>query len=77
MAEDFFRCIKCGGKMIKGFIADNTEGGNFLSKWYEGEPVHKTFFGTPAGNLEVSGKKVFKVRSLRCEKCGFLELYAV
>ena len=39
-------------------------------QWVVGEPK-PGFFG-----LKLSGSKVFPLRGLRCERCGFVELYA-
>lgn len=77
MPEESFKCIKCDGKMAKGFICDKSENGKFITEWVEGEPVKVELFGIVGSNLDISGRRRFTVRSLRCEQCGFLESYAV
>jgi len=63
--------------MSRSFLADYSENMHFLTKWVEGEPVNVTLLGITGVNIEVTGRKQFSVRSLRCEHCGFLESYAV
>jgi DNA-directed RNA polymerase subunit RPC12/RpoP len=78
MGDDLFKCVKCSSKMVKGFVTDY--GGSatyFPSYWVEGEPAKKSLFGITGSNLDISDKTKFTVRALRCEKCGFLESYAV
>jgi hypothetical protein len=63
--------------MIRGFIADDTGGSDVVAKWVEGEPVNAKFLGLTGLNVVIRGRMMFPLRSLRCEECGFLELYAV
>jgi predicted nucleic-acid-binding Zn-ribbon protein len=77
MGTENFNCSKCGGQMAKGFIADYSEASYFPTYWIEGEPVNRTLLGIQGSNLEVSGRNKYLIRSLRCEKCGFTELYSV
>ncbi len=64
-------CGKCGGEMEEGFIADYSFGTTTPSDWVEGEPVKSFWSGT-----KTSDKIRYRVRSLRCSQCGFLESYA-
>ena len=63
--------------MIKGFVSNYSEGNYFIGKWIEGEPVNKRAFGMTGSNLDVEDRMMFNIRALRCENCGYLELYAV
>ena len=77
MTQEGYKCIKCGHHATRGFLADYSDGANFLSKRVEGEPQQVSFLGNADTNIEVDGRRQFHVRSLRCERRGFLELYAV
>lgn len=77
MESKTFTCPKCSGNMIKGFIADKSEVHYFPTYWIEGEPENATLFGLTGDNLNVKNRNKFMIRSLRCEKCGFAEIYAV
>ncbi len=65
-------CAKCRSNMIEGFIADYTYGGILPSDWVEGAPVKSFWLGT-----KVSDKNQYKVKTYRCENCGYLESYAI
>jgi len=71
------KCKNCGNDTARGFLADLGKANYFLAKWVEGEPERKEFLGLTASNVEVSGRRQLSVRALRCESCGYLELYAV
>lgn len=78
MSENQFFCAKCGGNMIRGFAAD--KGNNsavFNTMWIDGEPVNAQLFGIVGDNLRLGNSARRIIRGLRCEKCGYLELYAV
>lgn len=77
MSEQLFTCGKCGGNMVKGFAADKSEHYYMKLAWIDGEPVHPSLLGIRGDNVKVHGEPRRDVRGLRCEKCGFLELYAV
>lgn len=77
MAQEEYKCIKCGYSTSRGFVADYSDGANFIAKWVEGEPQKVKFLGIEGTNIEVGGRRQYNIRSLRCERCGFLELYAV
>ena len=99
MAQEEYKCIKCGFAASRGFVADYSDGANFVAKWIEGalgtdarlalsldgvearrwtlKVGRSSFLGVKGSNIEIGGRRQFSVRSLRCERCGFLELYAV
>jgi ribosomal protein L37E len=77
MSEEGFKCAKCGHQTTRGFLADYSDAAYFVAKWIEGEPVQRTVFGITGNNVETHGRREYNVRTLRCERCGFLELYAV
>lgn len=77
-----YTCNKCGGKMVKGVNLDFSEDRNVHSYypafWVEGDPVNEiSLFGNPLISLDLTGKKKYMIRSMRCENCGLLENYAV
>ena len=71
MDESNTNCSKCKAEMEAGFILDQTYGANLPSNWIEGEPVKSFWSGT-----KISDKKHYRVQTLRCVRCGFLESYA-
>jgi hypothetical protein len=77
MARDVYKCIKCGHSTSRGFGADYSDGANSVAKWIEGEPAQMSFLSVKGINVETGGRRQFSIRTLRCERCGFLELYAV
>lgn len=77
MSEQLFTCVKCGGRMVKGFAADKSEHYYMKLAWIDGEPVNASLFGLKGDNLNISERPRKVVRGLRCETCGYLELYAV
>jgi hypothetical protein len=63
--------------MTDGFVAERGSNiSRFVAEWIEGKPEITRYLGTSGSNLEVEGKRKLPVSSLRCESCGFLELYA-
>ena len=67
------RCPKCGGDMEVGFLRDRARGNlSRPAEWMEGAP-EITWFGA----LKMSSSTRYAVEAFRCEKCGFLEQYAV
>lgn len=64
-------CIKCGNKMILGFLVDHKLGGIMQSMWVEGEPEESLWSGTTTGD-----KPKYKVVTYCCENCRYLESYA-
>ncbi|HWS86956.1 MAG TPA: hypothetical protein VN282_08320 [Pyrinomonadaceae bacterium] len=71
MAEAL-KCAGCGGVMEEGFVLDR---GSYdfpaEQKWVEGVPQRSFWMG-----LDIDDKRVYKVMSYRCERCGRLESYA-
>ena len=65
------QCPKCQGRMVQGFVPDQTHGGTLVAKWYEGQP-EKSFW-TSTKRPETEG---VPIGAFRCQKCGFLEFYA-
>lgn len=77
MSSQQYICSKCGGNMIKGFAADKSEHYYMKLGWVDGEPENVSLLGIKGDNVKVNDRVRHVVRGLRCEKCGFLELYAV
>ena len=63
-------CPKCGSPMTTGFLLDQDQGSK-TTDWVEGA-VEKGFWGY----LKLKQRRRFPVVADRCERCGFLELYA-
>ena len=57
-------CPKCGGKMIRGFLADRTDSALLKQTWIEGEKPSK-----------LVQKKGTELTAYACEMCGYIELY--
>lgn len=64
-------CPKCGAAMAEGFIVDDVQGWRKPAAWVEGPPKKSIWFG-----LALRGRRRIPVRTLRCDRCGFLESYA-
>jgi len=64
-------CIKCGGQMELGLIADIDHSTAHAQQWYAGA-IKWSFWG----GLSLSNRRSWYVRSMRCKKCGYLESYA-
>lgn len=77
MENQIFKCVKCGGEMKRGFVVDQGDNSYYPTYWVEGEPINASLFGIQGVNLDIGGRKLYLIRSLRCEKCGFTELYSV
>jgi len=60
--------------MAEGFILD--KGGHYVNPtpiaWVEGQPEYSFWVGVKTGD-----RVQINVRAFRCEKCGFLEFYAI
>jgi hypothetical protein len=65
------KCLRCGGSMQHGYIADRTFFGYDPEKWFEGDLV--TGF---CSGIEKSKSKPLRVSTCRCVQCGYLESYA-
>ena len=77
MAEQPNSCMKCGSRTIRGFAADHSDQRFFKLAWVDGEPVQAKLLGITGANVQLGNAEKRIVRGLRCEKCGYLELYAV
>ena len=63
-------CPRCGNPMTTGYLLDNSQAPKPL-EWVEGAP-EKSFWS----GVKLKGRRRFPVVADRCERCGFLELYA-
>ncbi len=72
MADRTLECLRCGGPMELGFVADKAHYSvPETQNWVEGVP-ERTFWA----GIKLKGKEVLPVMSYRCERCGYLESYA-
>jgi len=66
-------CLRCRGSMEPGFVVDRGHNHRASTqKWVEGEPERSFWTG-----LKTRGREAFEVETYRCERCGWLESYAV
>ena len=66
-------CIRCRGRMEQGFVIDRGDHNALATqKWVEGEPERSFWQG-----LKTKNKTTHAVTSFRCERCGYLESYAI
>ena len=65
-------CPKCGGAMVEGFIVDQGYGVVHPGKWHPGAPVKSFWTG-----IKQRKKEQIDIAAYRCDRCGFLENYAV
>jgi len=63
-------CAKCQGEMKEGFVLDWGHGAAIASQWAPGEPRYSLWFG-------VHVEERLKIKSFRCNSCGYLENYAL
>ena len=73
------RCAKCGGAMHRGWIVDRgpSRGGDFQALWVKGDPTPSFWSAFFGGEAAVTPEhEVHRVRTFRCEQCGYLEMYA-
>ena len=66
------RCPKCDGSMTDGFILDEGYGTYRVSTWQAGEPRKSIWQG-----IKQNKQEQLKVSTRRCQRCGFLESYAL
>ncbi|HEX8692403.1 MAG TPA: hypothetical protein VF746_08300 [Longimicrobium sp.] len=65
-------CVKCGTPMDFGFLLDRGESNTRLTlEWVEGQP-EKSFWA----GLKLKGRRRIPVAAVRCQRCGYVELYA-
>jgi predicted nucleic-acid-binding Zn-ribbon protein len=65
-------CAKCGGSLSAGFIVDQGHGLAEASKWQDGEPKRVWY-----GGVRMSKDDQFGITTFRCDRCGYLESYAL
>ena len=64
-------CPRCGAAMEVGFVMDHSSFDvPVIPVWLEGEPVKDFWTG-----LNMDGKRMYKVLTHRCVKCGRLESF--
>jgi hypothetical protein len=72
------KCLKCEGPLVRGFVASKSQGTtHYVTKWVAGSPENVEVVGIRSENVKVHDRWNFQVDALRCDQCGFLELYAV
>ncbi len=72
-------CLRCGGDMQQGYIADRAYGGYDPQKWFEGDLVTGFLGGIKTdflGRIKNLKSEPLLVRTYRCVQCGYLESYA-
>ncbi len=66
------RCPRCDGSMSPGFVVDKGYGETSVSTWQSGEPRKSIWVG-----VKQSKKDQLEITTLRCDRCGYLEQYAL
>ena len=66
-------CLRCKADMEKGFLLDQSGGGNYVAMWAKGTPDES--FWMP-GTIKIPESTV-KIATYRCTACGYLESYAM
>ena len=66
------KCARCSASMQRGFLFDRShhDSGKAAS-WIEGAPERSFWGGT-----KTRGKARHPITAYRCERCGYVELYA-
>jgi hypothetical protein len=73
MPSDRHECPKCGRRMHPGFFLDSKHGDRRgTTDWIEGAPERSLWMG-----VKLKGRQRLPVTVYRCERCGFLESYAL
>ena len=67
-------CLKCGGRTESGYILDCGKVA-LQQVWVDGRPK-ETFLSALNDEVNISGRTILKVATMRCTRCGFLESYA-
>lgn len=65
-------CLRCQGFMAAGFVPDFASAGTLPMVWHPGKPEKSFWTG-----IAVNKKQTMPVRSYRCNRCGYLEFFAV
>ena len=63
-------CSKCQSVMKEGIIVELTRSGRTASKWHP-KPEKSFWMG-----IKLKRNQLQPINAFRCEKCGYLELYA-
>ena len=71
MTNNKMQCPKCKGEMVQGFVPDYNLGAALVVSWHAGEPKKRI-----VGHTKAPRAKGVPIGVFRCQKCGFLELYA-
>jgi hypothetical protein len=66
------KCAKCDGDLSAGFVVDQGYGIAEASKWQDGEPRSVWY-----GGVKMSKRDQFGITTFRCDRCGYLESYAL
>ena len=67
------QCPKCSSVMEAGFFLDHTNNASVkVETWVEGKPTKSFWMG-----LKIKDRRQLCVTSYRCERCGYLESYAL
>ena len=66
------RCPKCDGSMSEGFIFDEGHGIYKVATWQADKPRKSIWTG-----IKRSKADQLKISTRRCQRCGFLESYAL
>ncbi len=73
MSAGEMRCARCSGAMVEGFVVDKGDHSVAeMQTWVEGTPERAFWTG-----LEMKDRQVLQVVSYRCQRCGYLESYAL
>lgn len=73
MGDRQLQCPKCNSTMEAGFIADHVDyDSTRVETWVEGEPTRSIWTG-----LKIKDRQQLSVTTYRCERCGYLEAYAL
>ena len=73
MLDQIKKCPKCQSHMSDGYMIDRGHSGIALVPiWYSGEPVRSWWCG-----VKVGASEKHETRSYRCDRCGYIEHYAI
>ena len=63
-------CPECNGNMVEGAIVEYRRNSVAPEEWVEGEPRASRWTGG------LKNEERFEVSTYRCDRCGFLKMYA-
>jgi len=73
MDERRLDCPRCRGEMRQGYTMDRADYNMpSVASWVAGAPEKSVWTG-----LKTKGRDVLPVTTYRCERCGYLESYAL